>query len=614
MSHEPEPLPSSLSSLWLSLKLGYRTEPLLMLAGFLTTVAAAVPDALLALGLALLVDAVATGDRTAIYGSAVLLAALGIASWLMDVVSARVNMRLTERAAVGIEAHMVSLHASVPTIEHHERLPYVDRLSVLRDHASALGALYQMLFGAIGVILRMAIAVGLLLSIRPELALLCLCAVPPVLVSNWRAGAEKRAEEAGAQSRRRALSMFQLGTTPDTAKEVRVAGVQERIIDISAASWEYRYRPLARARTASGAWLAAAYAVFAVALVASVGLIADGPDTVGSVLLVLVAGSRLSQYLGQTVRDTHLFREIWLDCARRLTWLENFSVSAASGATDDAPGRLDGGIRLENVTFQYPGTDSDVLTDVSLDLPAGSVVAIVGENGAGKSTLVKLLCKYYEPTSGRITVDGMDLAHIAPSAWRARITGAFQDFVKFEYPIREAVGIGDLGRLDDPAAVDAAIRRAGATDLVERLPDGVHTQLGTTWEDGADLSHGQWQKIALARSFMLQDPLLVILDEPTSALDAQAEFDIFERYAEVAREGAAHGRMTVLVSHRFSTVQMADLIVVLDGSRVAEYGSHRDLMARDGLYAELYRIQASAYHSALPDAARSGAPATGSEV
>jgi ATP-binding cassette subfamily B protein len=511
-----------------------------------------------------------------------------------------VNLRLTERAAVGIEAHMVRSHATVPGLEHHERRVYADRLSVLRDHAPALSQLYQMLFSGVGVVLRMAVTIGLLLSVQPLLALLCLCAVPPVLVSTWRAGAEKDAEEAGAPDRRRALSIFELGTSPAAAKELRVARVRERLLQLSAASWDARYRPLARARSASAFWLAAAYGVFAVALVTSVGLIADRRDAVGSAILVLVSGSRLSQYLSDTVRELRLFREIWLDCARRLTWLEDFAAAAASTATAGAPERLTDGIRLEHVSFRYAGTGDIVLRDVSLHLPAGAVVAIVGENGAGKSTLVKLLCRYYEPTEGRITVDGVDLSVIAPVAWRSRLTGAFQDFVKFEYTVREAVGVGDVARLDHDTAVATALRRAGATDLVDRLPDGVDTQLGTAWDGGVDLSHGQWQKIALARSFMPDHPLITILDEPTSALDARSEADIFQRYAAAARDGKADGRMTIFVSHRFSTVRMADLIVVLDGARVAEVGSHADLMARAGLYAELYDIQASAYRHDPP--------------
>jgi ATP-binding cassette, subfamily B, bacterial len=207
----------------------------------------------------------------------------------------------------------------------------------------------------------------------------------------------------------------------------------------------------------------------------------------------------------------------------------------------------------------------------------------------------------YQPDEGRILVDGVELARIRADEWRARLAGAFQDFFRFEFQARHTVGIGDVARLDDKPAVVAAITRAGADDVVERLAAGLETQLGPTWPQGVEVSFGQWQKLALARGFMRDHPLLLVLDEPTAALDAETEHALFERYAAVARggqadsSGASEGRITILVSHRFSTVRMADMIVVLDGARVVEVGSHEALMAKGGQYAELYGIQAAAY-------------------
>ena len=232
---------------------------------------------------------------------------------------------------------------------------------------------------------------------------------------------------------------------------------------------------------------------------------------------------------------------------------------------------------------------------MSVELPAGAVVAVVGENGAGKTTLVKLLAKLYEPTSGRILVDGVDLARVPADGWRARLAGAFQDFFRFELRAKHSVGLGDQPRYDDEPAVVAAVERAGADDVIERFEAGLDTQLGPTWPDGVEVSFGQWQKLALARGFMRDEPLVLVLDEPTAALDAETEHALFERYAAGVRRDAAGGRITILVSHRFSTVRMADLIVVLDGARVVEVGSHAELMARGGQYAELYGIQAAAY-------------------
>jgi len=223
------------------------------------------------------------------------------------------------------------------------------------------------------------------------------------------------------------------------------------------------------------------------------------------------------------------------------------------------------------------------------------VVAIVGENGAGKTTLVKLLAKLYAPTSGRILIDAVDLARIDASRWRDRLAGAFQDFFRFEFQAGQTIGLGDLPRMDVEPALTAALDRAGARDVVAALPAGLRTRLGPTWPDGVDISYGQWQKLALARGFMRDEPMVVALDEPTAALDAETEHQLFERYATRARQARQGGSTTILVSHRFSTVRMADLIVVLDGARVAEVGSHDELMARGGRYSELYRIQARAY-------------------
>jgi ATP-binding cassette subfamily B protein len=228
---------------------------------------------------------------------------------------------------------------------------------------------------------------------------------------------------------------------------------------------------------------------------------------------------------------------------------------------------------------------------VDLHFAPGSVVALVGENGAGKSTLVKLLCRLYPPTRGRILVDGVPLAELQPEGWRERLAGAFQDFFRFELRARHSVGVGDVPRLDDAPAVVAAVDRAGASDLVAQLRAGLETQLGPTWPEGVELSFGQWQKLALARGFMRERPLVLVLDEPTASLDAETEHALFERYAAAVRGD----QITLLVSHRFSTVRMADTIVVLDGARVVETGTHEELMSRGGQYAELYGIQAAAY-------------------
>jgi ATP-binding cassette subfamily B protein len=377
---------------------------------------------------------------------------------------------------------------------------------------------------------------------------------------------------------------------------VRVTGIGERLVRERRAAWDRWYGPISAARSGSAAWHALAWAIFGLAFVGAVVFVSSGMHAPASqVLLVLAAGARLSAYIGATVGEIGFLRGFWMDGSRRLAWLEDYAAAIAAAADLPVPAALHKGIRLDHVTFAYPGTSRVVLDDVSLTLPAGAVVAIVGENGAGKTTLVKLLSKMYEPTSGTILVDDTPLARMPAADWRGRLAGAFQDFFRFEFRARHTVGLGDVPRMEDEPAVTAAIDRAGATDVVAKLASGLDTQLGPTWPAGVELSFGQWQKIALARGFMRDEPLLLVLDEPTAALDAETEHALFERYAAAAHGSGESGRITLLVSHRFSTVRMADLIVVLDGAKLVEVGTHEELMAKRGQYSELYSIQAAAY-------------------
>jgi ATP-binding cassette, subfamily B, bacterial len=589
-------LPSGLGSMWRLVKLGYRSEPRLLLYSFLLTLLAALPDALLAVWIALLGKGVVEGDRTLLMVAAAGLALSATATWFLRIVSTRVSRTFRDKVTVALEAHVARLQASVATIEHHERPEYLDRLSVLREQVFVLDHMYMSLFTTCGWILRLGVTVVLLATIDPVLVLLALFAAPTVLTSSWRPGVERAVEERGAPSARLARHLFVTTTTAPPGKEVRVTGTGPALAARRREAWEGWHRPIARARWASAAWHTLAWAVFGSAYVGAVVYVAAGLDApAGQVLLVLAAGSRLSAYIGAAVGEIGFLRGIWLDGSRRLAWLEDYAASFDVHDDVPVPDSLSEGIAVEGVSFRYPGTERLVLEDVNVKLPAGAVVAIVGENGAGKTTLVKLLCKMYEPTSGRITVDGAPLAGMPADAWRERLAGAFQDFFRFELATRHSVGVGDVPRLDDEVAVTSAVSRAGASEMVDELSSGLDTQLGPTWPGGVEVSFGQWQKLALARGFMRDEPLLVVLDEPTAALDAETEHALFERYAGAARVGRESGRVTILVSHRFSTVRMADLIVVLDGAHVVEVGRHEDLMARHGQYAELYSIQAAAY-------------------
>jgi ATP-binding cassette subfamily B protein len=589
--------------MWRLLKLGYGHEPGMLLASFVLALLAALPDALLALWLKLLGEGVLRGDRRLLATAALALGLTAAATWLLATLSVRVQRRFRDKVTIALEAHVARLQAGIVTIAHQERPEYLDRLSVLRDQVFVLDHMYMSVFSTSGWILRLVIVVGLLTSIHPALAALALFALPTVFTSTWRPGVERAVEERGAPDARLARHHFTTATTAAPGKEVRVTRIGDRLLHDRRAAWEHWYGPVAAARRATALWHALAWTVFGAAYVGAIVFVASSLRAAPEdVLLVLAAGARLSAYVGATVGEIGFLRGIWLDGSRRLAWLEDYAAAEAAPADQPAPSTLAGGIRLESVSFAYPGTDRRVLDSVDLALPAGTVIALVGENGAGKTTLVKLLCKMYEPTAGRILVGDTPLSRIRAADWRARLAGAFQDFFRFELPARQSVGLGDVARVDDERAVSAAVARAGAEDVVARLPKGLDTQLGPTWPGGVEVSFGQWQKLALARGFMRERPLLLVLDEPTAALDAETEHALFERYAAAARSGGnggarrdGHGGITILVSHRFSTVRMADLIVVLDGARVAQVGTHDALMGQGGPYAELYRIQAAAY-------------------
>jgi ATP-binding cassette, subfamily B, bacterial len=611
----PDTLPPALSSMWRLCKLGYQHEPRLLLASFLLALLSALPDALLALWLKLLGEGLLEHRPELVYTAAALLGLSSAATWFLRTVSTRVQRGFRDKVTIALESHVARLQATVATIAHQERPDYLDRLSVLRNQVFVLDHMYMSLFSTCGWILRLAVTVGLLMSIHPALALLALFAVPTVLTSTWRPAVERAAQERGAPFSRLARHLFNMATTATPGKEVRLTGIGPRLATDRRQAWERGNDPIAAARWGTAAWHTVAWAIFGGAYVGAVVFVSTSlKGSPGDVLLVLAAGSRLSAYIGATVGEIGFLRGIWMDGSRRLAWLEDYAAAIVASADLPVPARLTRGIRFEHVSFAYPGTERLVLDDVNLELPAGRVIAIVGENGAGKTTLVKLLGKLYEPNEGRILVDDVNLSRMPADQWRTRLAGAFQDFFRFEFLARQSVGVGDIERIDDEPAVTTAVSRAGADAVIAGLKAGLQTQLGPTWPEGVEVSFGQWQKLALARGFMRDSPLVLVLDEPTSALDAESEHELFERYAAAARgdriasiqpgsDGASanggplgsNGRITILVSHRFSTVRMADLIVVLDGARVAEVGTHDELMSRGGTYSQLYGIQAAAY-------------------
>jgi ATP-binding cassette subfamily B protein len=432
------------------------------------------------------------------------------------------------------------------------------------------------------------------------LLLFPLFGLPTILLSGKTSGLYLLGAERAGEPSRRAQLMFDLATQAGPAKEVRAFRLEAELLrrfhlahrDIQAIHHGLQLR--ARLIALPPRLLFVAGYALAIAYVTSRA--AAGEASVGDVLLTALLAGQVLNWMAQSAELVQFALRTLTAVQRFLHLMDAVQEPATSRGTSLPAAHLTDGIRLSGVSFRYPGADNWALADVNLTLPAGASVALVGDNGAGKTTLVKLLGRYYEPTSGTITVDGVDLKSLHIEAWRARMSGAFQDSIRLELLARESVGIGHLPHVDRAEAAQHALDRAAAGDLVARWPHGLETQLGPTFPDGVDLSGGEWQKVALGRAMMRRQPLLLVLDEPTAALDPEAERELFTRYADAARRvSQTNGAITLLVSHRFSTVRMADLIAVLDAGRLVEFGTHAELMSRRAHYAELFELQARAY-------------------
>ncbi len=545
-----------------------------------------------------LIDAIVRGDVDAAIRAGILVAVTEGATYMLMRMHFLAR-EVEERAGLVVDQRLIALTAGIPGIEHHERPEYAKQVELLRGERARLAGMTNTVVTSLRSLLGFAGTAYLLASISPWLLLLGPIGAVTMLTGRWSNDIQKRAREATAERARLRQRLFDLGTAASTGKELRVFGLEEEIASRhDAASREVNHmhmRALWQARLIdlAGSLITSFGLVGAIAFVLQRAV--SGLATTGDVVLTLRLASQLS-FAISTLSWTGTYLMQALETAQRYLWLTDYAAEKTS--TDEpapVPVTLTHGITLEHVSFTYPGTDQLVLDDVSLSLPAGAVVALVGENGAGKTTVVKLLSRFYEPDSGRILIDDADLRRINPEKWRERIGASFQDYVRFELLTRETVGLGDLPSMASETHVLAALARAGATDVLSSLPAALDTQLGKTWDNGVELSGGQWQKLALARGLMCEAPLVTIFDEPTAALDADTEHALFERFSAAARSAERSGAVTLLISHRFSTVRMADLIVVFDKGRVVDHGTHADLLRRDGLYATLYRLQARAY-------------------
>ncbi len=450
-------------------------------------------------------------------------------------------------------------------------------------------------FGLFQTMLTFVTMVAVLVAVSPILALLALLSPIPAFIVDTRYGWRGyNIARWGSRLLRRMTYLVSLVTTDTFAKEVKLFGLGHYFIDryrlIAKVFYDTQRSQLVR-RYMTGfalgnvSTIVASFTYLYIAVQAIAGRLTIGALVAYAQAATQVQNSIQSILGGFTGMYEH---NLYLN---NLTELMNRQpVMAVKKAPAAVPQPLRGEITFENVSFAYPGSESQALSDLSFTITPGETLAVVGRNGAGKTTLFKLICRLYDPTAGRILIDRIDIRDFEPDELRAHIGAMFQDYVDYQATAAENIGLGNVPQLTNREAVMSASRQAGSDELIANLPDGYDTALGKWFDAGVNLSGGEWQKVALARAFMREEARILLLDEPTSALDAQAEYDLFERLRSLT-----HGRTAVYISHRFSTVRRADRIVFLEHGRLVEEGTHQELMRLNGRYARLFRMQAAAY-------------------
>jgi ATP-binding cassette subfamily B protein len=588
---------------WELLRLSWRRVPRLTAGVFVVEALIAG----LALGLPLLlrstVDA-ATQQQTT---TAVLVAVGAAVVSTTIIVANRLHGLMAMFLVVGkigppiVERGIVEDIATIEGIEHMERPEYLDRVAILRGSAWSLVEGMWTVVRAGFTAIQLALSLWILSDIDWWLMLLPVFAIAPLWTDNRARRLVNAAQTESGEQFRLQRQLFELATDAGAAKELRTAQVAAQLTTRLKQAWDNAMRMRSSARLRGAVWMALGWLLFSAGFTAAIGLIlsraAAGGTSVGDIVLLVT----LSVTILQTVRSgvalsTDLFAAG--NIIEPYLWLRDYvhQSDLEQRVPREVPTTLSSSLEIRDLSYTYPGSNAPAIESLSVTIPAGSVVAVVGEYGSGKTTLVKLLNRFYRPDTGSILVDGIDLLDFDAAAWRLRTSAAFQDFGRYPHlSVEEAIGLGDAGHRTDQERLAEAIRVASAESLVARLPAGLQTTLGRTF-GGLDLSEGQWQKIALARASMRPNPLLFSLDEPTASLDAPSEKSVFDAYMTRARRlGADSGAVTVIVSHRFSTVIGADLILVMDRGRLVECGTHEELLAKDAKYSDLFEIQASGY-------------------
>jgi ATP-binding cassette, subfamily B, bacterial len=513
---------------------------------------------------------------------------------MRDLVSNKANYHVS---------HVILEKAASLDLAFYESAEFYNLMETASNQASARTFSFVVRFGAtMQLLLTLFVMLALVAKLSPiAVIVLVVAALPHVLSAGYFAKQRVSVITGRSAELRQAKYLATLLSAREPFKEIRLLGLHRLLLD--------RYAGLKRKAIGEDQALSIReqLAQGALGLLATSGTgavwfyailqAAARRISIGDLVLYFQASQRVTSDLTDVFKIGGAFYEGSLFLGTLFKFLD-LKPDAVSGALHRGAGTQTGkripdpiavGIEFDRVTFRYPGCPGEALSDVSFAVTPGESVAIVGPNGAGKTTLVKLLTRLYDPDEGQILLDGAPLEQYDLEDLRRHFAVVFQDFVQYHFSVRDNIGFGRVEWLNDPNKIRAAAERAGCAALIDTLPVGYETVLGRTLADGVDLSGGEWQKIALARAFF-RDAQVLILDEPTAALDPIAEEELFQRFRELTR-----GKTTFLISHRFSSVRMADRILVLDQGRLVESGTHRDLLALDGMYARMFSLQAARY-------------------
>ncbi|MBA4489319.1 ABC transporter ATP-binding protein [Paracoccus sp. S1E-3] len=518
---------------------------------------------------------------------------LAIVSDLLGRLVGLIDALLAERLTISMTMDLMA-HAAELDLEDFEDAAFQDKLDRARRQAAGRMTLMGQIFGQMQDIVTVLTFAGGLIAYNPWLVVLLLVTLIPAFLGEAHFNSRNYALDFGRTSERRELDYIRrISAESETAKEIKIFGLHAFLADRYRALSERFYRERRRIAQARAGWGAAFTAIGTLGYYAAylwiVGKTLSGTITIGDLTFLAGSFQRLRALLEGLLLSfsTTAAQALYLD-----DLFDFFKVTPEIISAPDAipvPDPIRQGFVFENVGFRYPGATHWAVRDLSFTLHAGETLALVGENGAGKTTLVKLLARLYDPDEGRILLDGRDLRDYDLASLRAAVGVIFQDFVRYNLTAADNIAVGRIEARDDRPRIEAAAERALADRVIEKLPSGYDQMIGKRFANGVELSGGEWQKLAIARAYM-RDAQVLILDEPTAALDARSEFEVFERFKELSA-----GKTAVLISHRFSSVRMADRILVLDRGRIEAEGTHEELMEQPGRYRELFELQAAGY-------------------